>query len=197
MCYLNDLWEFKPELNEWSWMGGGYSADQPGIYGTLGSPSTDNIPGGHSRPATWTDNKGNLWMFGGLGNDAQGKQTVLNDLWQYGLKSSPSTPPPSPSSLPIFSLASGTYTSVQTLTISGDSGATIYYTTNGTVPNSKSYIYNGPIAVLSSETVEAVELNGGHSSLASCGGGSTAGGGNGNAHAGTTAGAYTITITGN
>jgi N-acetylneuraminic acid mutarotase len=160
---LNDLWEFKPALNEWSWMGGSSSADQPGIYGTLGFPSSGNAPGGHSRPATWTDNKGNLWMFGGLGNDARGNQSVLNDLWQYGLKSSPSTQPPSPSSRPIFSLKSGTYTSVQTLTISGDPGGTIYYTTNGTVPNSKSTIYSGPIEVLSSETVEAVELASSHS----------------------------------
>jgi Chitobiase/beta-hexosaminidase C-terminal domain len=160
---LNDLWEFKPALNEWSWMGGSSSPDPPGIYGTLGSPSSGNVPGGRSRPATWTDSNGNLWLFGGLGNDAQGNQSVLNDLWQYGLKSSPSTQPPSPSSVPSLSLKSGTYNAAQVLTISGDPGATIYYTTNGTAPNSKSSIYSGQIAVSSSETIEAVELASGHS----------------------------------
>jgi hypothetical protein len=49
---LSDLWEFNRSTNEWIWMGGSKtvpvtsngSGGQPGVYGTLGSPSAGNIP---------------------------------------------------------------------------------------------------------------------------------------------------------
>jgi hypothetical protein len=44
--YLNDLWEFDPSTREWEWIGGSSGAGQPGVYGTLGTPSATNIPGG-------------------------------------------------------------------------------------------------------------------------------------------------------
>ena len=83
--YLNDLWEFNPSTDEWAWMGGSSTAvNQTGVYGTLGAPAAGNIPGGRSRAANWTDSSGNLWLFGGYGDDAE--ETVgyfLNDLWEY------------------------------------------------------------------------------------------------------------------
>jgi hypothetical protein len=58
---------------------------------------------------------------------------------------------------PVFSLASGTYTSAQSVTISDATpGATIYYTTNGTAPTPASNVYGGPITVSASETIEAI-----------------------------------------
>ena len=58
---------------------------------------------------------------------------------------------------PTFSPAAGTYTSAQTVTISdGTTGATIYYTTNGTTPTTASTVYSGPISVGSTETIEAI-----------------------------------------
>jgi Chitobiase/beta-hexosaminidase C-terminal domain/Carboxypeptidase regulatory-like domain/Fn3 associated/FG-GAP-like repeat/IPT/TIG domain len=58
---------------------------------------------------------------------------------------------------PTFSPAAGTYTSVQTVTISDStSGSTIYYTTNGSTPTTSSTQYTGPITVSSSETVKAI-----------------------------------------
>ena len=58
---------------------------------------------------------------------------------------------------PTFSPAAATYTSAQTVTISdATSGATIYYTTNGTTPTTASTVYSGPIAVNSTETIEAI-----------------------------------------
>jgi N-acetylneuraminic acid mutarotase len=86
--YLNDLWEFNPATNLWAWMGGSSSLPsdnfgQPGIYGTLGTPAAENIPGGRDQPATWTDQSGNLWLFGGYGFDAIGQVGWLNDLWMF------------------------------------------------------------------------------------------------------------------
>jgi len=58
---------------------------------------------------------------------------------------------------PAFTPVAGTYTSVQTVTISTTTpSATIYYTTNGTAPSTSSPMYSGPITVSASETVEAI-----------------------------------------
>lgn len=60
---------------------------------------------------------------------------------------------------PSFSPAAGSYTGAQTVTISdGSSGATIYFTTNGTTPSTSSSVYRGPIAVNSTETLEAIAV---------------------------------------
>ena len=62
-------------------------------------------------------------------------------------------------SAPTFSPVSGTYTSTQTVTISDStSGATIYYTTNGTTPTTSSTKYTAPISVSASETIEAIAV---------------------------------------
>jgi hypothetical protein len=60
---------------------------------------------------------------------------------------------------PAFSPAAGTYSSAQSVTLSdGTSGATIYYTTNGTTPTTSSAQYTGPIAVNSTETLQAIAV---------------------------------------
>ncbi|HMD76519.1 MAG TPA: kelch repeat-containing protein [Terracidiphilus sp.] len=88
--YLNDLWEFSPSTNEWTWMGGSSTlpaaknaSGWPGVYGTLGSPAAGNIPGSRIAASTWTGSGGNLWLFGGSGYDSQGNLTALNDLWEF------------------------------------------------------------------------------------------------------------------
>ncbi len=57
--------------------------------------------------------------------------------------------PPDPTvPVPAFSPAPGVYHSPQTITISdAQPGATIYYTTDGTLPNRSSSIYSGPISI--------------------------------------------------
>ena len=85
---LNDLWEYNPSTNEWVWMSGtssttSYVPDQPGVYGDLQTFAPGNVPGSRTRAFGWTDRKGNLWMFGGVGADSTDTESLLNDLWEF------------------------------------------------------------------------------------------------------------------
>jgi N-acetylneuraminic acid mutarotase/sugar lactone lactonase YvrE len=85
---LNDLWEFNPSTNQWAWMGGsstvpGVGSGSPGVYGTLGTPAQGNVPGGRYFANSWTDSSGNLWLFGGAGEDANDSWGSLDDLWVF------------------------------------------------------------------------------------------------------------------
>lgn len=79
---LGDLWKYNPVTNEWTWMKGPNIVNIPGVYGTQNISSPSNFPGGRNWPATWTDNNGKLWLFGGLGYSST-TQGRLNDLWKY------------------------------------------------------------------------------------------------------------------
>ena len=58
---------------------------------------------------------------------------------------------------PIFSVPTGTYSSGQAVTITDAvSGATIYYTTDGSTPTTSSSVYTGPISVSVNETLSAI-----------------------------------------
>ena len=77
---LNDLWQF--DGANWTWVGGSELADQSGAYGTKGTGSESNFPGGRLGFVSWTDKNGNLVLFGGAGLDASGSFGFLNDLWR-------------------------------------------------------------------------------------------------------------------
>jgi hypothetical protein len=80
------------QMGEWAWMAGSelYSRcnqagclSPVGVYGNVGVPAPDNTPGGRRLAATWTDSKGNFWLFGGTGTDSVGYVGNLNDLWEF------------------------------------------------------------------------------------------------------------------
>ncbi len=155
---LNDIWEFDLNSLEWSWMNGGtqeFPYNWPGVYGTPGVSAAGNVPGFSYQPTEWTGVNEQFWLFGGLGMDSLGHQGYLNSLWVYSLP---------PAALPTFSLAPGTYTTPQTVTISDTvPTATIYYTADGTTPTSTSAVFRTPITISSTETLNAIASANGYS----------------------------------
>ena len=165
--YLNDLWEFNPSTNQWAWMGGSSTLDcasvycgQPGVYGTLHVPALGNAPSSRTMAATWSDNKGNFWLFGGTGTDAVDTFSPLQDLWQF--QSNLGTLPVT--AKPTFTPTSGTYSTVQTVAINDATpGATVHYLINGMTPAEE---YSGPIYLASSTTIEAIASANGYANSA-------------------------------
>jgi N-acetylneuraminic acid mutarotase len=82
---LNDLWEYTPGTGEWTWMAGSSTGGAAGSYGTQGQPG--GTPGARTLATAWVDAAGNLWLFGGQGDDASGTSGSLNDLWKYSTTS--------------------------------------------------------------------------------------------------------------
>jgi uncharacterized repeat protein (TIGR03803 family) len=94
---------------------------------------------------------------------ASGYSTSAVATATYTITSSTLTP----AATPTFSVPSGTYIALQTVTISDATvGATIYYTTDGTIPTTSSVQYTGPILVASTETIEAIATASGYSTSA-------------------------------
>ena len=75
------------------------------------------------------------------------------------------TVPGSVVAAPTFTPVAGTYSSAQTLTINTPTSplATIYYTTDGTVPTTSSTEYSGPITVSATQMVKAIATVTGYS----------------------------------
>ncbi len=69
--------------HDWVWQGGSQNTTQPGIYGVLGQPSSQNVPGSRFGFADWTDNQGNFWLFSGFGLTSPRNSGFLDDLWKY------------------------------------------------------------------------------------------------------------------
>ena len=92
---LNDLWEYNPGANQWTWIGPSTSnvGNQNGNYGTQGTGSGTTAPGGRQAAVLWADTTGNIWLFGGFGLDSAGTGNagpppagaILNDLWEFNI----------------------------------------------------------------------------------------------------------------
>ena len=92
--YLNDLWEFNPSTDEWTWMGGSstvpascagsttVTCGQPGVYGTLNSAAAANVPGGRDsvRPGPTA---AAISGFSAAMASMPATFWHLNDLWEF------------------------------------------------------------------------------------------------------------------
>jgi minor extracellular protease Epr len=94
-----------------------------------------------------------------------------DSLYGYGLIKAPTgTSQVVMPSTPVANVASGSYTSAQTITLTDSTpGVSIYYTLDGTTPTASSSLYTSPITISSTATVKAVAIdsNGNTSSLLS------------------------------
>ena len=82
---LNDLWEFNPASEQWTWIAGAAGIASKASYGTPGVAASSNLPGGRMGATSWVDDSGNLWLFGGEGFGSTSDGGVLNDLWKFSL----------------------------------------------------------------------------------------------------------------
>jgi len=64
---------------DWTWVGGSDSPSQLGSYGSKGVADLNNMPQALEGAMSWTDNNGNLWLFGGGGVGSED----FNSLWRY------------------------------------------------------------------------------------------------------------------
>jgi N-acetylneuraminic acid mutarotase len=55
-----------------------------GVYGSQGTAAAANVPGARAGAAAWKDSAGNLWLFGGYWQNANGSSfSFYNDVWKY------------------------------------------------------------------------------------------------------------------
>lgn len=74
---LDELWMYAPSTGRWTWQAGSAQTNAIAGYGTQGTESTANSPGGRYGGAAWRDATGVFWMFGGSSYFG-----ALNDLWR-------------------------------------------------------------------------------------------------------------------
>jgi N-acetylneuraminic acid mutarotase len=79
--YLNDLWVYDPTTNNWKWISGADTINQP--TSTL---FFNTIPGARAN-AVSALLAGKLIVFGGYGIDLNSAFGNLNDLWEYDVQS--------------------------------------------------------------------------------------------------------------
>ncbi len=116
-------------------------------YTTSGAINIPSIVGGDTAYVGFT---------GGTGGSSA-IQNILTWTYSTAATSTPALPAPT------FSIAAGTYSSSQSVTLSdATAGTTIYYTTNGTTPTTSSTKYTGAITVGSTETLEAIAVETGY-----------------------------------
>lgn len=85
--HFNDLWKYDPLTNNWTWMKGSDDVNQAGTYIGIDVYDPVSNPGSREIGASWTDQQGNFWIFGGFGFDWSGTYGALNDLWKFEVTS--------------------------------------------------------------------------------------------------------------
>ncbi len=108
----------------------------------------------NSTTGTWTGSSTAPIVITNTASSGHARLKILSVTYSAGGTPSVATP--------TFSPAAGTYTTAQNVTISCEtSGATIYYTTDGTAPTTSSSVYSSPIAISETTTVKAMAAKSG------------------------------------
>jgi len=79
---LNDLWEYDPATNNWTWLSGNDAINSFGVYGTINVAAPTNIPGSRETAQLHTIGL-KAYLFGGRGYASSGGFQNLNDTWEY------------------------------------------------------------------------------------------------------------------
>ncbi|ATW26161.1 chitobiase/beta-hexosaminidase C-terminal domain-containing protein [Candidatus Formimonas warabiya] len=132
-------------------------------YENEGSICTVTFQYTGSTPQTVKFDKLELWRLTGKVTNGipELKKETLD--WSRTIQISRGTPPPPTVAKPTAIPGTGTYESVQHVTLScATAGAEIYYTTNGSTPTSSSTPYTGPITVDRTMTIKAFAVKSGY-----------------------------------
>ena len=133
------------------------------VVGTLGDGSSEFVT--YSPQISFSSNNQNVATVDGRGNvTAVGSGsafiTIAGGSTPYRVYVN--VPVPAASS-PIFSPPAGIYSTAQTVTLSDTvPGATVYYTTDGTLPTARSAQYSSPLTVSTTETISALAVASGY-----------------------------------
>jgi hypothetical protein len=81
--YLNDLWKYNFNTEQWTWLNGDSTSNGGAVSGTQGVGSPNNKLRPRSPAAYWSDTAGNLWLFGGAGYNGTQYPAQFNDVQKY------------------------------------------------------------------------------------------------------------------
>jgi hypothetical protein len=81
--YYNDLWMYDIATNNWTWVGGPSTPNDPGSAGTRGVAAVGNLPSSREFGLGWTDSTGHFWLFGGNIPGTGNVGLTASDLWMY------------------------------------------------------------------------------------------------------------------
>lgn len=133
----------------------GYLIKSIVLTGSLQSDLSFDPSGFDSESLTWTGSSNSVTMS--RPSDGSSYATISRFQITIGLPSSVATP--------VFSLSEGKYVGTQNVTIScSTDGATIYYTTDGTMPSESNGTQGTNVSITSTTTLKAVAVKAGESS---------------------------------
>ncbi|MCM1317399.1 MAG: chitobiase/beta-hexosaminidase C-terminal domain-containing protein [Bacteroides sp.] len=131
----------------------GFNSSQAIKVGTLSKDFND---------FTWSQNTTSTLKQIKIENSA--KRAYVASVTVYYKENGDQDPDPVAPNAPTFSVNGGTYTEAQTIEISAESNANIYYTLDNSEPSASSTLYNGAITISETTTIKAIAVRNGLSS---------------------------------
>ena len=83
---LSDVWKYSIGSNTWTRVNGNRKQNMLANYGVLQYGFTSNLPGSRQHHQYWSDDFGNFWMYGGMGEgEVEATESYLFDFWKYDI----------------------------------------------------------------------------------------------------------------